>query len=218
MATLIIFLIFSVGLQVGASDLDTAFKAFLTPSLAPKSFQEYSIAVKDLYKLYKIEFYRPSMTSVEEKTRFASFNDTVYILLQDYQQGDKTYTVGLNKYADWTADELQTLRGLRRPQGKISSTNAEPNQHLLTLDGNEIQSKASVVVPPSFDYTTQVVTGTNTPIVSMILLLGFKFINFYISVNTSQRSRSMWVMLCIRFYRSLGSSICFPIEEQCKFE
>jgi hypothetical protein len=199
MATLIIFLILSFGLQVDASDLDTVFNAFLRSSLAPKSFQEYSVAVSNLYKLYTNEFSRPSMTSAEEKTRYASFNNTVYTLLKDYQQGDKTYTVGVNKYADWTAEELQTLRGLRRPQNNIISTNTESNQRILPLDGTEIQSKTGVALSSSFDYTTRVVTGTNTPIVSMILLFGFNFIHFYISVNTSQRSRSMWIMLCIRF-------------------
>jgi len=175
MAILILLLIVSAGLQVGASDLDTAFKAFLTSSLTPKSFQDNSVVVKNLFKLYKNEFNRPAMTSIEEKIRYAAFNDTVFALLKDYQQGSKTYTVGLNKYADWTSEELSSLRGLRRPQGEISSTNAKPNQRFLPLNGKEIQSK-TIALPSSYDYTTRVVTGTNTSIVSMILCLVTKLI------------------------------------------
>jgi hypothetical protein len=183
MVVLVLLLILFAGLKVDASDLGTAFATFLSSNLASKSYVDHSVAVKNLYKLYKNEFSRPSMTSVEENLRFASFSDTVLTLLKDHQQGDKTYTVGLNKYADWTPEELKSLRGLKRPNGKISNTNAKPNQRFLTLDGKEIQSKSAAVTASSlFDYTERVVSGTNTPIVSIILLFVFKLMNlFYLS-------------------------------------
>jgi hypothetical protein len=184
MSLLVLLLILCAGFQVNTSDLDTAFTTFLSSHVAStKSYEDHSIAVKNLYKLYKNEFSRPSMTSAEENTRFVSFNDTVLTLLKDHQQGDKTYTVGLNKYADWTPEELKSLRGLQRSNGKISNTNAKPNQRFLTLDGKDIQSKsAAVTIPSSFDYTTRVVSGTNTPIVSIISLFLFRLINlFYLS-------------------------------------
>jgi hypothetical protein len=124
------------------------------------------------------------MTLIEEKIRYASFNDTVFALLKDHQQGSKTYTVGLNKYADRTSEELSNLRGLRRPQGEISDTNAKPNQRFLTLNGIGIQGRTTAL-PTSFDYTTRVVTGTNTSIVSIVLLFVTKSINFYIIVKTN---------------------------------
>jgi hypothetical protein len=168
-------LILSVGSQIDGSDLDNAFEDFLSSHSTSKSYEDYSVAVKNLYKLYRNEFKRPSITSAEENLRYSSFNDTVLNLLKDHQQGDKTYTVGLNKYADWTPDELNHLRGLRKPQGKIIGTNAEPNQRLLGLDGKEIQSKTATTAPPtSFDYTTLVVSGTNIPIVSIMPLFTLK--------------------------------------------
>jgi hypothetical protein len=177
MATLILFLILLAGLQVGASDLNTAFKAFLKSHVASKSYEENSNTVKNLYKLFKDNFHRSSMASAEEGIRFVLFNDTVHTLLKDYQQGHKTYTVGINKFTDWTADELETLRGLRMPQGKIKLTNVKSNQRLLTLDGKDTKIELSAL-PSSYDLTNMVVSGTNTPVVSMILLFGFKFINF----------------------------------------
>ncbi len=78
-----------------------------------------------MYKLYKNEFSRLSVTSAEEKIRYAAFND--------YQEGGKTYMVGLNKFADWTPEELNNLRGLRRPEGEISSTNAKSNQRFFDI-------------------------------------------------------------------------------------
>jgi hypothetical protein len=135
-------LILSVGLQIDGSNLDNAFDNFLSSHSTSKSYEDYSVAVKNFYKLYTNEFKRPSITSAEDNLRYSSFNDTVLNLLKDHQEGDKTYTVGLNKYADWTQDELHRLRGLRKPQGKIIDTNAEPNERLLGLDGNEVQSKA----------------------------------------------------------------------------
>jgi hypothetical protein len=134
--------------------------------------------VKKLFNLYKNEFNRLSLTSAEEKIRFASFNDTVMTLLKDHQQGNKTYTVGLNNYTDWTPEELSNTRGLRKPQGEVSSTNAKPNQRFLPLDGTELQGKTAAL-PSSFDYTTLVVYGTKTPIVSTILLFVFKFIHVF---------------------------------------
>jgi len=180
MVVIILLLILSAGLQGDASDLDTAFVNFLSSHLASKAYDDHSVAVKNLYKLYKNEFKRSPMTSAEENLRYASFNDTVLTLLKNHQQSDKTYTVGLNKYTDWTTHELKHLRGLQRPNEKISNTNAKPNQRFLTLDGKEIQSKAATVtVPSSFDYTTRVVSGTNTPIVSIILLFLFKLMNLF---------------------------------------
>jgi hypothetical protein len=85
--------------------------------------------------------------------------------------------VGLNKFVDWTPEELNNLYGLKRPEGEISSTNAKPNQHFLTLDGKEVQSKTTAI-PSSYDLTTQVVAGTNTHVVSLNLLPTIKRIDF----------------------------------------
>jgi hypothetical protein len=168
-------LFLSAGLQIDGSDLHDAFEDFLSSHSTSKSYEDYSVAVKNLYKLYRNEHKRPSITSAEENLRYSSFNNTVLNLLKDHQQGDRTYTVGLNQYTDWTPDELNRLLGVQHPQGKINDTNAEPNQRLLGLDGNEVQSKAATTIPPaSFDYTTRVVIGTNTPIVSIMSLFIFK--------------------------------------------
>ncbi len=175
MLVLILMLILSVGSQIDGSDLDNAFDNFLSSHSTSKSYEDYSVAVKNLYTLYRNEHKRPSITSAEDNLRYSSFNDTVLNLLKDHQQGDKTYTVGLNQYADWTPDELNGLRGVRHPQGKIIDTNAEPNERLLGLDGQEIQSKtATITLPASLDYTKLVVSGTNTPIVSIMPLFIFK--------------------------------------------
>jgi hypothetical protein len=176
MTTLILVLILSVDLHIGATNLDTAFKAFLTSSSTSRSYQDNSATVKKLFNLYKNEFNRLSLTSDEEKTRFASFNDTVMSLLKDHQEGEKTYTIGLNNFTDWTPEELRNTRGLQQPQGEIRSTNAKPNQRFLPLDGKRKQVKAAAL-PASYDLTALVVNGTNAPIVSMILLFVFKFIN-----------------------------------------
>jgi hypothetical protein len=98
--TMVLLLILCAGFEVNASDLDNAFANFLSSSLVSKSYEDHSIAVKNLYKLYENEFIRSSMTSDEENLRFTSFSDTILTLLKDHQQDDKTYTVGLNKYAD----------------------------------------------------------------------------------------------------------------------
>jgi hypothetical protein len=177
MTTFILLLFFLAGWQAHASNLDNAFQNFLTSSLTAKSDQENSVAVKNLYKLYKNEFSRLSVTSAEEKIRYAAFNDTVYTLLKDYQEDGKTYMVGLNKFADWTPEELNNLHGLKRPEGEISSTNAKSNQRFLTLDGKEVQSKTTAI-PSSYDLTTQVVAGTNTHVVSLNLLPTIKRIDF----------------------------------------
>jgi C1A family cysteine protease len=151
----------------GATNLDTAFKAFLTSSSTSRSYQDNSATVKKLFNLYKNEFNRLSLTSDEEKTRFASFNDTVMSLLKDHQEGEKTYTIGLNNFTDWTPEELRNTRGLQQPQGEIRSTNAKPNQRFLPLDGKRKQVKAAAL-PASYDLTALVVNGTNAPIVTPV--------------------------------------------------
>lgn len=167
MASFVFLLVLSIGLQVGASNLDDAFKAFLTPSSTFRSSRDNGIAVNHMFKLFEDEFKRPSMTLIEEKLRFKAFNHTLFALLKDYQQGGKTYTVGLNEYADWTPTELNQLRGVRVPEGEIQHTNLKPNQLILPLTGRKAQSRSNTL-PSSFDFTELVVSGTNTPIVRPI--------------------------------------------------
>jgi hypothetical protein len=181
MLGLILLLIVSAGLQLNASNLDDTFTSFLSSPYTSESHPYHSFAVKNLYELYKNKFSRSSMTSSEENDRYTSFHNNVLNLVKHHKQGDKPYTVGLNKYADWTDDELQNLRGLRRPHGRITRRNFKHHQRLSTLNERGIQSPTTVL-PSSFDYTTRVVSGTNTPIVSIILLFLFKLINlFYLS-------------------------------------
>lgn len=219
MATFVFLFILSIGLQVGASNLDTAFDAFLSSSSSSsgtgRSYQDDSATVKNLYKLYKQEYSRPFISSAIDNIRYGAFNETVFILLKDHQQGAKTYNVKLNKYTDWTSAELSELAGVRVPQNGISNTNTQPGQRLLSLDGKEVQGKA-LVLSTSYDYTTRVVTGTNTPIVSISSLfpiqIYYKLI-ISVTVTTNPRSRPLWFMLCIRFYCPFRSSICLSIKK-----
>jgi hypothetical protein len=205
MLGLILLLVVSAGLQLDAWELDDSFTDFLSSPFTSISHPYHSFAVKSLYEQYKNKFNRPSMTSNEENYRYASFHNNVLNLIEHHKQGNKPYTVGLNKYADWTSDELQTLRGLRRPQRPISSRNFNPysptwhlrnairnakRTHINDVKIERVKSnkrhstlnKRQSPTTSSFDYTARIVTGTNTPIVSIILLFVFKLMNlFYLS-------------------------------------
>ncbi|CAF3684307.1 unnamed protein product [Rotaria sordida] len=110
-----------------------------------------------------MEFNRNSKTTSEDKLRFISFNNTLHDILNDYRQGEKTYTLGLNDHADWTQDELSILRrGIQLPKGRISKTNVEPGDRLLTWNGKP--SHGRTTLPTSYDLTTMVVPGTAVPL------------------------------------------------------
>jgi C1A family cysteine protease len=167
MAPLVLLLIILAGLDLCASDLNSDFQNFLKSPVNSKSYQENSDTVAKLYQLYNNDFKRSTTTAAEEKTRFQAFNDTLNNLLKTFSGKSQTYTVGLNNYSDWTPEELKNLGGARVPQGAISITNAKSSQRLLTVDGNVLEGK-STVLPASFDYTQRVITGTNTPVVTPI--------------------------------------------------
>ncbi|CAF1113547.1 unnamed protein product [Rotaria sordida] len=110
-----------------------------------------------------MEFNRNSKTTSEDKLRFISFNNTLHDILNDYRQGEKTYTLGLNDHADWTQDELSILRrGIQLPKGCISKTNVKPGDRLLTWNGKP--SHGRTTLPTSCDLTTMVVPGTAVPL------------------------------------------------------
>ncbi|CAF1167589.1 unnamed protein product [Rotaria sordida] len=112
-----------------------------------------------------MEFNRNSKTTSEDKLRFISFNNTLHDILNDYRQGEKTYTLGLNDHADWTQDELSILRrGIQLPKGRISKTNVEPGDRLLTWNGKP--SHGRTTLPTSY-----VFGGVLGPIVLIIILI-----------------------------------------------
>ena len=171
MVLLIFLLVISVGLQVDASELDVAFQQFLRSSPSPRSLQDNAGNIRNLFTLYEKQFGRRSRTTAEETARYTAFNETVTLLLRISQQGSGTCNFELNDFADKTPEELRAYRGARTPSGTIPSTNAKPNQRLLTINAGEASSRTASL-PTTFDYTTRVVSGTRTPIV-------FKLFSFF---------------------------------------
>ncbi|CAF2920158.1 unnamed protein product [Rotaria sp. Silwood2] len=164
MVKIILLLMVSIGLQVASANLDVALQSFLASTTGRSLEGNKADAVKNLYKLYKIEFNRNSSTKSDDKLRFMSFNKTLHDILDDYQKGEKTYTLGLNNHADWTEDEWKILRrGIQVPEGNISETNVRPGEHLLTWDGKSLQGRT--IPPTSYDLTRMVVPGTTVPFV-----------------------------------------------------
>lgn len=63
--------------------------------------------------------YEKEYDSDEEKKRFKCFEDNVKKITdhnEKYDAGQSTFRMGLNKFADYTSDELQNLRGFS-PKG-----------------------------------------------------------------------------------------------------
>ncbi|CAF4576467.1 unnamed protein product [Rotaria sp. Silwood2] len=167
MMKIILLFIVSIGLQVVSADLDVALETFLASTTGRSLVVNKADAIKNLYNLYKIEFNRGLKTKSDDKLRFIAFNNTLQDILDDYQKGEKTYTLGLNDHADWTEDEWRPLRnGVQIPEGDISKTNVKPGERLLTWDGKSSQSRT--IPPASYDLTKMVVSGTTVPVVLSI--------------------------------------------------
>ena len=164
METLVLLLLLSIGLQASASDLDTAFQSFLKSASSARSSQDHSTAIKNLFALHQKEFNGQPKTAAEQTARYAAFKETINALLKESQQDSQTYAVRLNEFADKTADELKSFRGLRPPKSHDNKTSPKVNQNLIPLNENRAQGRATTV-PASYDYTTRVVSGTTTPIV-----------------------------------------------------
>jgi len=160
----IVILIVSIGLQIVHGDLDAALNSFLASTKTRGSAGASAEAVKNLFNLYTKEFNGNLKTASEEKVRLTAFNDTINVIIDHYRQREKTYTVGLNIYSDWTKEESNKLRGVHVPQGEIKATNAKPGERFLTWDGKSSQSRSTL--PTSYDLTTRVAPGTNVPVVS----------------------------------------------------
>ncbi|CAF1012865.1 unnamed protein product [Rotaria sordida] len=162
MTKIILLFIVSIGLQMVSASLDVALQSFLASTTRKSLVGNKADSIKNLYNLYKIEFNRNSNTTSEDKVRFISFNNTLHGILNDYRQGEKTYTLGLNNYADWTQDELNILsHGIQLPKDHISKTNVKPGDRLLTWNGKS--SHGRTILPTSYDLTTKVVPGTAVP-------------------------------------------------------
>ena len=170
MAKIILLFIISLGLQVASADLDAALQSFLTSIMENSFVGNKANSTMNLHKLYKTKFNRTSTTENEENLRFMSFNNTLHAILDHHRQNNKTYTLGLNDYSDWTQDELNKLRsGIQIPQDKINETNAKPGDRLLRWDGKSLQRRA--VIQTSYDLTAMVVSGTNVPVVSILFFV-----------------------------------------------
>ena len=163
MVLLIFLLVISVGLQVDASELDVAFQQFLKSSSA-RSLKDSSDDIKNLFKLYRTQFNLNFATTAAETTSYTAFNETVTLLFRISQQGNGTCTFELNEFADKTSETLKAYRGLQTPTGTIPSTNAKPNQSLVSLNISNVLGRGALLLT-TFDYTTRVVSGTRTPIV-----------------------------------------------------
>ena len=159
------FILVSLGLV--SADLDAALKSFLSATTRRSSARGSIEAVKNLFDLYKKEFHRSTTARSGDRQRLVAFNETLNSLLEQYRQGGKTFTTGLNEYADWTHHELSKLRGTQVPDGQISPTNAKSGDRFLKWDGSALKSKATV--PASYDLTTRVASGTNVPVVSILV-------------------------------------------------
>ena len=166
MRSFVLLLVLSIGIQANAIDLDTAFQSFLKSASTARSAQDNTPAIKSLYDLYQKQYNRQAKSLADKTARFVVFKETVTILLEDNKKGGKTYTVGLNEFADKTADELKNYRGLQPPQGDIKDTNAKPDQKISPLNPNGPQGRAAVTLPATYDYTILVNSKTKTPIVS----------------------------------------------------
>ncbi|CAF1213277.1 unnamed protein product [Rotaria sordida] len=167
MLKIIPIFIVSIGLQVVNANLDLALHSFLTLTKRKSLVGNKTDAIENLYNLYKIEFNRNSQRKSDDNLRFISFNNTLHDILDDYRQGEKTYTLGLNDHADWTEDEWRILRnGFRLPKGNLSNINVKPGDRLLTWKGR--LSKGRTIPPTSYDLTKMVVSGTTVPLVLSI--------------------------------------------------
>ena len=164
-----VWMIFFVCRQVIGTELDAALKFFLSSGNSRSGLDSNKDPVKNLYDLYKREFKKNTKSIGDDKPRLASFNETLNAIADQYRQGDKTFSLELNEFADWTSGELDQLRGVHVPDDERTPIDTKSDDRPARWEGKVFMSKAESSTPStSYDFTSRVVSGTNVPVVSHI--------------------------------------------------
>ena len=101
----------------------------------------------------------------ERTQRFQMFQEKLGEVLATTQEINRTFTVGLNKFSDWTPSELEILRGAKPPSAPVRAMFVTMNA-VQSQSGSASTKQKTAAVPATFDYTTRVSTvNPNTTIV-----------------------------------------------------
>ena len=153
------------------ADLDGALKFFLISGNSRSALESKTDPVKNLYDLYKKEYKKTTKTLIDDTPRLSSFNETLNAIAQQYRQEDKTFTLELNEFADWTNQELNRLRGVDVPDGQNNYEFIRSADRPAFWDGRSSVTKTATVTPTSYDFTSRVASGTSVPVVSSLNIL-----------------------------------------------
>lgn len=109
---------------------------------------------KEIFQRFLTDHHRRFEKSSESNERFKCFQKNLRQVIVSNVAQNQTFTVGINKYSDWNATELQILRGT-----VISSAKARPKILATNLVGAIKTAAASLtkaVLSDEFDYANRV--------------------------------------------------------------
>ncbi|CAF2045560.1 unnamed protein product [Rotaria magnacalcarata] len=103
-----------------------------------------------------------------ESTHYQIFRERLTDVITNNLQSSPTFTVGINKFSDWTPYELEVLRGNRPPSSTARTKRISMNS-FGTQQTSASSKRTNAPTSTTFDYTTQVsALNSNTHIIGPV--------------------------------------------------
>lgn len=132
--------------------------------------------IRTMFQSFRTHHPRQYRAPNNEATHYGIFRQHLKEVIQSNVQKNLTFTVGLNKFSDWTPRELQVLRGNRVPgtadQSRIITMSSIRAQQVGA--SSQTQNTLSSAILTTFDYTTRVsALNSSAPIIGPVKDQGF---------------------------------------------
>ena len=127
--------------------------------------------INNMFDVFRSYHPRNFQTGNHETIRYSAFQETLKHIVDSGINTNRTFTVGLNKFADWTKPELQLLRGNipAPPEIRQNFIMAGAFAAQTALVSGKKKTTTVTTATDTFDYTERVsVVNTSVPIVGPV--------------------------------------------------